>query len=307
MVLNPHVFFLYILPPIVFEAGYEMPRAAFLSNIFEILVYAIFGTTMNAFAIGISLWLVHLQGPELKLSEMISQNLNSDYLIRSARLVDQSMILNNLTTSTVTQPSIFPTTTTTINGDVSKINETSFPLYSNSETEQPINPNIYQNYEVDVFSFWGELPGSKDLYSLSVFLLFGAIISAVDPVAVIAVFDEIHVNVTLYILVFGESLLNDGVAIVLYQVFEKFSSLGDENITGLIIFKGFLTFLVVAFGGTFIGLVIGYSVAFFSKYTHIMQNLEPVVVLFFSYMAYLIADMLEMSGILAIVMAGFTT
>ena len=124
---TPTIFFVIILPPIVFEAGYFMPKDPFFDNIGTILTYALVGTFFNAMAIGGSIFAV------VK---------------------------------------------------------------------------------------YGLVPGFEEEISLVHCLLFGSIVSAVDPVAVIAVFDEIHVNMTLYICVFGESLLNDGVAVVLYRVFE---------------------------------------------------------------------------------------
>ena len=53
-------------------------------------------------------------------------------------------------------------------------------------------------------------------------LVFGALVSATDPVTVLALFQELGVNIDLYSLVFGESVLNDAVAIVTYRALINF-------------------------------------------------------------------------------------
>lgn len=121
--MSSDVFFLYLLPPIVLDAGYFMPTRLFFENFGTIFWYAVVGTLWNAIGIGISLY-------------------------------------------GICQISAFGLTDIT----------------------------LLQN------------------------LLFGSLISAVDPVAVLAVFENIHVNEQLYILVFGESLLNDAITVVSYSI-----------------------------------------------------------------------------------------
>ena len=104
--------------------------------------------------------------------------------------------------------------------------------------------------------------GCTDPGMLETFL-FGSLIAAVDPVAVLAVFDEIKVDEVLNIVVFGESLLNDGVAVVLYHMFEAFCDM--EHVRGKDIGLGIASFAVVAGGGTLIGILVGYVCAFFTR------------------------------------------
>lgn len=118
-VLNSKIFFLFLLPPIILDAGYFLPLRQFTENMGTILIFAVIGTLWNAFFVGALMYAVcRIGGPSLS----------------NIGLLDS--------------------------------------------------------------------------------LLFGSIISAVDPVAVLAVFEEIHINELLHILVFGESLLNDAVTVV---------------------------------------------------------------------------------------------
>ena len=119
--MTPSLFFLYLLPPIILEAGYFMPARVFFDNIGTILLFAVIGTLFNAILIGISLW-----------------------------------------------------------------------GFSNSGGIGAID---------------------MELNILHCFV-FSTLLSATDPVAVLAVFEEIHVNEILHIVVFGESLLNDAVTVV---------------------------------------------------------------------------------------------
>ncbi|XP_078458167.1 sodium/hydrogen exchanger 3-like isoform X1 [Lampetra fluviatilis] len=136
------------------------------------------------------------------------------------------------------------------------------------------------------------------------YLLFGSLIAAVDPVAVIAVFEEVHVNEVLFIIVFGESLLNDAVTVVLYKVFDTFVEVGAENIQTVDYMKGFASFLVVSLGGTAVGVVFAFMLSLVTRCTKHVHAIEPGFVFLFAYLAYLSAEMLSLSAILAITFCG---
>ncbi|KAA8591793.1 hypothetical protein FQN60_017167 [Etheostoma spectabile] len=144
----------------------------------------------------------------------------------------------------------------------------------------------------------------SELHQLEILpcLLFGSIISAVDPVAVLAVFEEIHINELLHILVFGESLLNDAVTVVLYHLFEEYSAAG--TVTVLDGFLGIISFLVVSLGGILVGAIYGILTAFTSRFTSHTRVIEPLFVFVYSYMAYLSAEMFHLSGIMALIACG---
>ncbi|KAF4081801.1 hypothetical protein AMELA_G00165320 [Ameiurus melas] len=133
-------------------------------------------------------------------------------------------------------------------------------------------------------------------------LLFGSISSAVDPVSVLAVFEEIHINELLHILVFGESLLNDAVTVVLYHLLEEFA--GRDSVEFSDALLGVLSFLVVVLGGIMVGMVYGIMSAVTSRFTSHSRVIEPLFVFLYSYLAYLSAEVFHLSGIMALIACG---
>ncbi|XP_037122919.1 sodium/hydrogen exchanger 2-like [Syngnathus acus] len=130
-------------------------------------------------------------------------------------------------------------------------------------------------------------------------LLFASIISAVDPVAVLAVFDDIDVNEQTHIVIFGEGLFNDAVTVVLYSMFSFVADMPSFESSD--VFLGTARFLVVGVGGILFGLVFGFMAAFTTRFTHNARHIEPLFVFMFSYLAYLAAELFAISSILAII------
>ncbi len=137
--------------------------------------------------------------------------------------------------------------------------------------------------------------------TLGVAAVFGALISATDPVAVIAFFRALGVPRRLAVAVEGESLFNDGTAIVVYTI-----ALGAATAGSFDVLDGVFEFLRVAFGGLGVGLALGWVVSgLISRIDDYLIEITLTTVLAFG--AYLIAEQVHVSGVLAVVAAGIVS
>ena len=85
---------------------------------------------------------------------------------------------------------------------------------------------------------------SLSALSLPVALQLGATLSATDPVTVIAIFTTYKVDPKLFSIIFGESLLNDAVAIVMFEALGRITTTGEK--VGIVsVFEGFGVFFLV--------------------------------------------------------------
>ncbi|KAF7387386.1 hypothetical protein HZH68_013063 [Vespula germanica] len=203
---SPTAFFLVLLPPIIFESGYNLHKGNFFQNIGSILVFAIVGTAISAFVIGAGIYLLGLAQVAYRLSFVES-------------------------------------------------------------------------------------------------FAFGSLISAVDPVATVAIFHALEVDPILNMLVFGESILNDAISIVLTtSVLES----NNATTTSEAIILGINRFCLMFFASAGIGVVFALISALLLKHVDLRKNpsLEFGMMLVFTYAPYVLAEGIQLSGIMAILFNG---
>ena len=134
--------------------------------------------------------------------------------------------------------------------------------------------------------------------ALEVALVFGALIAATDPVAVVALFRKLGAPKRLRVLLESESLFNDGTAIVLFVLMLSIAETGQWNLV-----DGVTDFIRVAGGGLVVGSVLGLVVSqLIGAVDDPMVETTLTTVLAFS--AYLVAEKTHVSGVLAVVAAG---
>ncbi|KAI5095469.1 sodium/hydrogen exchanger 8 precursor, partial [Silurus meridionalis] len=207
---KPNMFFLLLLPPIIFESGYSLHKGNFFQNIGSITLFAVIGTAISAFIVG-----------------------GGIYFLGQA--------------------------------DV-----------------------IYKMTMTDSFAF-------------------GSLISAVDPVATIAIFNALNVDPVLNMLVFGESILNDAVSIVLTNTAEGFTGADASSVTGWQTFLQALGyFLEMFFGSAALGTLTGLISALCLKHFDLRKtpSLEFGMMIIFAYLPYGLAEGIKLSGIMAILFSG---
>jgi sodium/hydrogen exchanger 3 len=206
----PNLFFVALLPVIIFESGVSLDKQPFFANFGAILLYAFVGTFVSSVVVGLTMWALGAVGGM---------------------------------------------------------------------------------YEVRILDA----------------LTFGAIISATDPVTVLTVFQELGVDRTLYALIFGESVLNDAVAIVLLHSLLTFqtqdASLGSAA-------SAVLGFTVVFAGSLLIGVGVGVIGALLFKHVSLRARHRPIERVLFTvlpFIAYMLAEAMRLSGVVAILFTGITT
>ena len=127
----------------------------------------------------------------------------------------------------------------------------------------------------------------------------GATLSATDPVTILAIFNLYKVEPKLYTIIFGESILNDAIAIVLFETAQRYEEGSAKgNLTFVTLFEAVGIFLLVFLGSLIIGVVVGIGTALTLKYTLVRRfpKIESCLIVLIAYASYFFSNGVHMSG-----------
>ncbi|KAH0846990.1 sodium/hydrogen exchanger 3 [Fonsecaea monophora] len=136
----------------------------------------------------------------------------------------------------------------------------------------------------------------------------GATLSATDPVTILAIFNLYKVEPKLYTVIFGESILNDAIAIVLFETAQRYREGASGNLNIISLFEAIGIFLLVFFTSLVIGVVVGIGTALALKYTLVRRfpKIESCLIVLIAYASYFFSNGVHMSGIVSLLFCGIT-
>ena len=268
------VFFTFVLPPIIFSAGYNLRKASFFKYFIYILSFGVFGTIMSF------LWVAPIT--------LLFNHFNLFYFpMKFNDENDNTNINKNLTRNNITNM-----TNMIINNIISNISQINDNISSTN-----ITPNVNQDISDKNYVH----------FSVSEILLFASVISATDTIAALTFINE-DKEPKLFAILFGEGVVNDAVCIVLYRILREFTLSGNEftSSTPLMMFSKFLS---LAFYSFIIGLLMGCICAYMLKYfltkqIKLNRTQEISIILFFAFISYTFSEELGLSPIVTLLFTG---
>ena len=266
------VFFTFVLPPIIFSAGYNLRKASFFKYFIYILNFGVFGTIMSF------LWVAPMT--------FLFNHLNCFYFPMQIKneqqnTPDDSENKNNITNVT----NIILNTIITNISNISSNNDT------DSIPQTPPSDNYVH-------------------FSVQEILLFASVISATDTIAALTFIHE-DSEPKLFAILFGEGVVNDAVCIVLYRILREFTLSGNEFTSGTPVMM-FGKFLSLAFFSFIVGLTMGCICAYMLKYfltknIKLNRTQEISIILFFAFISYTFSEELGLSPIVTLLFTGIFT
>ncbi len=299
MSFDSEIFFVLILPPIIFGAGYNLRKKFFFKYLSYILLFGVIGTAINfllvapftmivnntyGFPLTTKMNIFDSNGKLLpSASEVDKDRLHSSH--RESQKVDREL------QSTSNKTTINVTNTNSTNSNVS-----SQLIMTNGTLNNITNTN---NTHISNETFETIHFTNKEI------LLFAAVISATDAVAALAFVRE-ESDPKLFPILFGEGVVNDAVCIVLYQIIKRFLDSG-EPFTVVTPFKMTNQFLNLFFISLGIAILVGFGSAYFFKKIkplNINRVQELCLLIFFAFITYSATEFIHKSPIVAILFGG---